>query len=110
MPDNQPPFRERNHGWWEIRITPKEVYDSVQKLKGSIDAALHQFATLKGEIENVRDDVKENKTRLDATLNDHENRLRFLEKGRWPLASVTVLLAAGALLLGVINLFANAPK
>lgn len=33
----------------------------------------------------------------DKKLDDHENRLDALEKGRWPLPSVAVLVAAGSL-------------
>lgn len=101
MPDNQPPYRhERNSGWWEIKITPKEVYDSVQKLKGSIDAALQEFAVV-----NRRIDIAEREHEKDHM--DHEERIRALEKTRWPLASVTVVLSAGAFLLMLLSLLSK---
>ncbi|RSS92441.1 hypothetical protein EF919_18070 [Streptomyces sp. WAC02707] len=34
---------------------------------------------------------------VDKTLDDHEKRLDTLERGRWPLPSVAVLVAMGSL-------------
>jgi hypothetical protein len=45
-------------------------------------------------------------TKLDAALSraeDHEVRLRTLERARWPLPSLAVLISAGALLLAVLR-------
>ncbi len=35
---------------------------------------------------------------------DHELRLRSLERSRWPLTSVTILVAMAAAVIGLVNL------
>lgn len=46
-------------------------------------------------------------TKLDAALSkddDHEQRIRALERARWPLPSAAVLLSAGALVTTLVGL------
>ncbi|MBO2460983.1 hypothetical protein [Actinomadura violacea] len=48
--------------------------------------------------------------KLDQALTqhaDHETRIRLLERGRWPLPSVAVLLSVGALAAAVIPLVSH---
>ena len=42
-------------------------------------------------------------TRLDGVTSDHEVRLRALERGRWPLPSVAVLLSGAALATSIFG-------
>jgi hypothetical protein len=89
MPDQ--PFRNESptRDPWIIRITPKEVYDSVLALKGSVDTSI-------GELRDIKKD-----------LEDHEDRIRLLERARWPLTSIVVLISLASLIIGFINLSAK---
>lgn len=80
-----------------VVITPAQMYAqqvvtaaAVQKLEGKIDTVIEQL-----------DQQRTEKNRVDQ---DHETRLRTLEKARWPLASLTVLIALGALAIGLIQM------
>jgi len=64
-----------------IFIHGKEIYDAVIRLTGRVDVLIEGQA-------HLTDDSK-----------DHENRLRSLERSRWPLPSVAVLVALGSLVL-----------
>lgn len=57
------------------------------------------------------DPTNDRLTRIEVKLDmalanhaDHETRLRTLEKARWPLPSLAVLLSLGALITAVIGL------
>jgi len=62
-----------------IVITSREVYDAVVRLTGRVDVLISQQTTHQAEIA------------------DHENRLRVLERARWPLPSLAVVVALGSL-------------
>lgn len=61
-----------------VVITLREIYDVVVRLTGRVDVLIAQT-------DEVRHD-----------LQDHETRLRVLERARWPLPAVSVLLAAAS--------------
>lgn len=58
-----------------ITITSREIYDAVVRLTGRVDVLIEQ----------------QNHTTNSVT--DHEGRLRSLERARWPLPSVALLLS-----------------
>lgn len=64
-----------------IVITSREIYDAVVRLTGRVDVLIAQAEEAKHD------------------LNDHENRIRNLEKGRWPLPTVSVVVAILAVLI-----------
>jgi hypothetical protein len=66
-----------------IIVTSREVYDAVVRLTGRVDVLISQQSSTQQDVA------------------DHEARLRSLEKSRWPLPSVAVLLSLAALLVGV---------
>ena len=68
-----------------IVITAREIYDSVVRLTGRVDVLITQ------------------QTGSETDLKDHEARLRALEKSRWPLPSLSVLLALAALVVSIIR-------
>lgn len=41
---------------------------------------------------------------ISRTVEDHETRLRSLERGRWPLPSLAMLISVGALVAGIAPL------
>lgn len=69
-----------------VSITAREIYDAVVRLTGRVDVVIAQQEDAKHRIE------------------DHENRIRVIERGRWPLPTLSVIFAAGALALSIIKL------
>lgn len=53
---------------------------------------------MEGKLDNVIDKVKD----IVETVDDHEARLRELEKARWPIAQIGVVLSFLALLAAII--------
>lgn len=64
-----------------ISITAREVYDAVVRLTGRVDVLIEQVTKTRTEVQ------------------DHENRLRSLERARWPLPSAAILLSVAALVI-----------
>lgn len=62
-------------------ITSREIYDAVVRLTGRVDVLI------------------EGKTHSDRNVTDHEGRLRVLERARWPLPSLAVVLSMAALVI-----------
>ncbi|WP_427422651.1 hypothetical protein [Lysinibacillus fusiformis] len=58
-----------------VIITSREIYDAVVRLTGRVDVLIEQQGQTQHDIQ------------------DHEGRLRSLEKGRWPLPSAALLVA-----------------
>lgn len=56
-------------------ITSREIYDAVVRLTGRVDVLIEQQGN------------------TDLKVTDHEGRLRILEKARWPLPSIAVLVS-----------------
>lgn len=68
-----------------VVITSREIYDAVVRLTGRVDVLIEQQADIKHDI------------------GDHETRIRNLERNRWPLPAVTVLIALGALVISALK-------
>lgn len=66
-----------------IEIGAREIYDVVVATRGAVDRLADRYD------DTARD------------VADHEARLRGLERSRWPLPSLAVLISAGALLLAL---------
>ena len=65
-------------------ISSREIYDAVVRLTGRLDVLIEQQA-------HTNQDVI-----------DHESRLRALEKARWPLPSLAVVLSLASLGLSIL--------
>lgn len=74
----EPPFH--------VVITAKEIYDAVVKLTGTVEVLISQQQDTKGD------------------LSDHEIRIRTLEKSRWPLPALGIVLSLVSLGLVIIPL------
>lgn len=68
-----------------VVITAREVYDAVIKLTAAVDRLADRLE------DHARD------------LTDHEARLRALEKARWPLPALAVLVSITALVLSFMG-------
>lgn len=73
-------------GLGPVVITAREVYDAVMSLKGSVDKLVDQHAD------------------AEKQLGDHEARLRVLERARWPLPSLAVLVSLAAAVIAAVSL------
>jgi hypothetical protein len=62
-----------------VLITVRDIYTKVIELSGKVDLMLSARAT------------------SDDKVADHEARLRTLERARWPLPAVTILIALASL-------------
>lgn len=69
-----------------VAITLREIYDAVVRLTGRVDVLIQQQTDTAHDVQ------------------DHEARLRSLERSRWPLHSVTALLALAGLAVAVLTL------
>lgn len=69
-----------------VVIGAREVYDAVMRLTATVERLVDGHAD------------------ADTQLKDHEARLRGLERGRWPLPSLAVLVSIAALGLAVVPL------
>ena len=68
-----------------VIIGAREIYDSLQKAVGLLERSINRI-----------DDH-------DGDLKDHETRLRALERARWPLPTLSVLVAIAALVLAFLK-------
>lgn len=68
-----------------VTITAREIYDAVVRLTGRCDVMISN---------------QEHAARTDQ---DHETRIRLIEKGRWPLPSLAVLISLGAIALSFLR-------
>lgn len=75
---SEPPFGP-------VVIGAREIYDAVVRVSGKADGIALQL------------------TALVADVQDQESRIRALERGRWPLPSVAVLLSLAALVLTALR-------
>ena len=70
-----------------VTITAREIYDAVVRLTGRLDVLIAQHA-------DARNDIQ-----------DHEARLRSLEASRWPLPTLSLLVALGAAGFTIVERF-----
>jgi hypothetical protein len=68
-----------------ITIGLREVYDQVVALRAAVD-----------RLSGLTEETTRSRT-------DHETRIRVLEKARWPLPAVAVLIALAALIVPVVE-------
>ncbi|MFI6534197.1 hypothetical protein ACIBHY_17180 [Nonomuraea sp. NPDC050547] len=76
-----------------VQIGAREIYDQLlqtDRKLDKIDGKVEQVAQAHGE--------------LAKDMNDHEGRIRVLERGRWPLPSLAALIALASLVLTLIAL------
>ncbi|WP_405659707.1 hypothetical protein [Streptomyces sp. RK9] len=72
--------------------SPSDVALELERLRGVVETG---FARLDGQLALV----VQRGEQVEARLADHEQRLDALERSRWPLPSITVLVAVFSLSL-----------
>ncbi len=102
MTTHQPPDPLFNGSGTIVR----EIYDAVLRLTGRVDTLISQH-------DETRTDLKDHELRIRAIENadkkdhDHEARLKELERNRWPLPSLALLVSLAALILAAMKQFGN---
>jgi len=69
-----------------VQITGREIYDRLVLMHGDLQRVAHDVSAIRGDVE------------------DHEARIRALERGRWPLPSIAALVAIAALVVSALAL------
>lgn len=84
-----------------VLITLEDIYRQLVALNTRVDAAL---AKLDRTEQLVAEHDAELRPLAGAAerLNDHEARLRQLERSRWPITSLTALTALGSLTVAIL--------
>jgi len=83
-----------------VRITLDDIYRQLIALTSRVDTALSRHERTEQLVAEHDAELRPLAGAADR-LTDHEARLRLLEKNRWPLASVTVLVAIVALVVTI---------
>ena len=68
-----------------VVITAREIYDAVVRLTGRLDVLIEQQSATQHDVQ------------------DHESRLRSLEKARWPLPALAALIAVASLAWSIVK-------
>ncbi len=79
-----------------VVVTAREIYDQLVRLTtavGDLASQLGQVVTSQAEL----------KAEVKGDFADHETRLRSLERGRWPLPALAVLISAAGFLLAFLD-------
>ncbi|WP_431784312.1 hypothetical protein [Streptomyces chumphonensis] len=67
-------------------------------------AEVRGLAQAVGRIEHKLDGLIEENRDIRTDMQDHETRLRALERGRWPLPSLAALVGVAALVLTLLEM------
>lgn len=92
--DQQPPG---------VVITLTDIYAQLITLSAKVDGVLAAHAGMERTLSAHDADLRP-LAGVATDVADHEARLRNLERGRWPLPAVTILIALGSLGVAVVAL------
>ncbi|WP_432111359.1 hypothetical protein [Streptomyces sp. YPW6] len=76
-----------------VYISPAQMYQEVRALAQAV-------GRIESKIDGILDETKD----IRADLGDHEQRIRTLEKGRWPLPTIAALAGVAGTATGVLAL------
>ena len=76
----------------EVVITLKEVYEQQQ-----------QQGKIQSEISSKLDRLLDKHDRIDERVEDHESRMRTLEKRVWGIPSIATIIAISSLVVAIIK-------
>jgi len=83
-----------------VQIGAREIYDRLADVDRKVDAVGSKVDRLVDAHDVIRGDIGE----LREDIRDHEDRLRTLERGRWPLPSLAALCSIAAVAIALIGL------
>jgi hypothetical protein len=79
-----------------VVITAREIYDQLVRVVAAVER-------LADGLEGQRQDLRDHQVTQERVNQDHEDRLRSLERARWPLPSLAVLVSLAALALAFLK-------
>ena len=79
-----------------VYISPAQTYQEVQNLVRAVSSLEAKVDRFLDEAKDIRQDVQ-----------DHELRIRTLERARWPLPTIGVLAGVAGAATGAVALFAR---
>jgi hypothetical protein len=79
-----------------VVITSREIYDQLVRVVAAVER-------LADGLESQRRDLRDHETEHQRVESDHETRLRSLEKARWPLPALAVIVSIAALVLPLLK-------
>jgi hypothetical protein len=83
-----------------VRITLADIYRQLVALAASVNAALTRAERSEQVLAEHETELRPLAGAADRII-DHESRLRSLERGRWPLPALTIVMALASLVLAV---------
>jgi hypothetical protein len=86
-----PPPTEQDSG---VYISTTQMYDEVKDLSKAV-------ARIESKVDRFLDEAKD----IRSDVQDHELRLRTLERARWPLPTIGVLAGVAGVATGAAALF-----
>ncbi|MFC8658440.1 hypothetical protein ACFUCT_25035 [Streptomyces parvus] len=83
-------------------VTPQDpgVYISPAQMYQEVRALAQAVGRIESKIDGILDETKD----IRSDLGDHEQRLRVLERARWPLPTIGVLAGVGGAATGLLAL------
>lgn len=76
-----------------VYISPAQMYQEVRALAQTV-------GRIESKIDGILDETKD----IRADLSDHEQRLRTLERARWPLPTIAALAGVAGTATGLLAL------
>lgn len=83
-----------------VQIGAREIYDRL----GDVDRKLSEVCSKVDRLVDAQGAIREDVAELREDIRDHEDRLRGLERGRWPLPSLAALCSIAAVVIALIGL------
>jgi hypothetical protein len=84
-----------------VVITLADIYAQLITLGAKVDGVLAAHAGMERTLSNHDAELRP-LVGVAADVADHESRIRNLERGRWPLPSITILIALASLALAAV--------
>ena len=81
--------------------TPGGIYISSEQIYQEVRSLAESMGRLEAKVDGF---ISENKD-IRKDVDDHENRIRALESGRWPLPAFGALTGLGGVVAGALALF-----
>ncbi|WP_248870796.1 hypothetical protein [Streptomyces sp. HNA39] len=83
-------------------VTPQDpgVYISPAQMYQEVRALAQAVGRIESKIDGILDETKD----IRSDLGDHEQRIRTLERARWPLPTIGVLAGVGGAATGLLAL------
>jgi hypothetical protein len=92
-----------------VRITLDDIYRQLVGLSARVDTALSKHERVEQLVAEHDAELRPLTGAADR-LRDHEERIRAIERQRWPLASVSILVPLAALAVAILVALYGGPS